>query len=85
MSAALDAGTIATLTASLNSELVFILTDAGVHADIQAKIAQTGFEECRLFAKADCGQGEPGIRTYIKEDLLIDPLLAAVDGKESGN
>ena len=66
MSEAVDPGQISTLTAALNSELVFVLTDAGVHEDIQAKIAETGFEDCRLFAKADCGKGEEGIRTYIR-------------------
>ena len=46
----------------LQPELEYILTDAGVHKDVQAKIVSTGFGECRLFAKLDCGEGEKGAR-----------------------
>ena len=64
--------------AQLNSELEFILSDAGVHKDIQARIASTGFGECRLFAKIDCGDGEKGARLYAKDDLGIDSSQGAV-------
>ena len=62
MSVAMAEDVMKTSLAALHSELEFVLSDAGIHKDIQAKIVSTGFEDCRLFSKADCGQGEAGIR-----------------------
>jgi hypothetical protein len=62
----------------LQPELEYILSDAGVHKDVQAKIVSTGFGECRLFAKLDCGEGEKGARTYAKDDLEIDVTRGAL-------
>jgi hypothetical protein len=73
MSTAMSAAEISTNLKKLHSELEFIFSDSGVHKEIQAKVVQTGFDDCRLFAKADCGQGEAGIRAYVKDDLGIDP------------
>ena len=72
MGEAMTADAIRTNLALLESELEFVLTDAGVHKEIQAKIASTGFADCRMFSKADCGGGETGVRSWVKDDLGID-------------
>jgi hypothetical protein len=78
MGTAMSAEDIKKNLASMNSELEFVFTDASIHREIQAKIVSTGYDDCRMFSKADCGKGEVGIREYIKDDLKIDPAGGAL-------
>ena len=68
----MDADDIDRFTSDLYPELAFVLDECGVHRDVQAKIAETGFTEAKLFAKADGGDGDKGLWAYLSAEVLLD-------------
>ena len=62
--------------AEIEHELSYIMDDLKIHPDVQAKISAEGYSELRMFSKADEGNGDKGIRTFIKDVLGIDASTA---------
>ena len=72
MAAALAPDAIALHLYEIEHELGFVLTSLKMHPDIQAKIAQVGFGDLRMFSEIDEGAGKVGVRAFAKDTLGIN-------------
>ena len=84
MSAPMSPDDIALHLGKMDDDLSYILEEAEVHPDIQARIVQVGFKGAALFAKLDAGEGVKGVREFIKVDLNIDPSAGGIKRATAG-
>ena len=72
MDVAMAPDAIALQLSELEHELGFVLTSLKMHPDIQAKIAQVGFGDIKMFSEIDEGAGKAGVRSFAKDTLGIN-------------
>ena len=71
MTTAINLANVDRFVSDLDPDLAFVFDDNGVHREVQAKIAECGFIEAKLFAKADGGEGEVGLWKFLDTEVSI--------------